>query len=104
MGDKINSACLSTEDRGFVSYEQPICELKTDAWTAILPFNLSRIPKKGQRLRITNWHHGIPVKIEARHKEERIWIWETIFERSELPEGFHCLAGCGTYRHSSENG
>jgi hypothetical protein len=110
LGDKIDPACLSVEDdRVFVSFQNMQIRTATQrfwrcyhdgVWVASLPFELSKIPRKGQRLRITNWHHGMPVKIEMYHKKDK--NWETLFERNELPEGLHCLADCAS-KHSMRN-
>jgi len=101
MGNKINPACLSVEDnRVFVSFEDGILRTATrkfwrtyhtGAWCVQLGDKLSKMPRKGQQLRVTNWHHGVPVKIEAKY----MGIWKTIFERKELPDNLHCLAHCG---------
>lgn len=100
MGEKINSACLSVDsERVFVSFVDGVLrtatrcfyrQYKDSMWACTLEGTLSEMPKKGQRLRITNWHHGLPVKIEIKEGK----TWETIYERDELPEGIHCLANC----------
>jgi len=102
MGDKINSACLSIEDdRVFVSFKDGVLRTatgkfwrtyRTGMFVVKLESGLSKVPRRAQQLRITNWHHKMPVKIEAKGKG----IWETIFERSELPDNIHCLANCGS--------
>ncbi len=97
----INSACLSVHsDRVFVGFEEGVFKTATsgfyrrhwgEIWCCELSDNLfSNIPKRGQGIRITNWHGAVPVKIEMKNKRG----WTTIFQRDELPEGLACLAGC----------
>ena len=100
MGEKIHPECLSVdEDSVFVNFtdgaigtasKEYYRRWKDSSVVARLLKPLSFIPAPGQRLRKTNFHFGLPVKIEARVEKH----WQTIYEIDELPEGFTCLAGC----------
>ncbi len=101
MSEKIHTECLSVDnDRVFVSYADGVIRTATkefyrrykdSIWAAKLfkPLAFGSLTP-GQRLRVTNWHGGLPVKIEAKVKRH----WEIIYEIDELPEGITCLAGC----------
>ncbi len=97
----IDPVCLSVDsDRVFVGFEGGVFKTATrdfyrryrsDVWRCGLSAELfSRIPKRGQGIRITNWHNAVPVKIEIKNRRG----WETIFQRDELPGELTCLAGC----------
>jgi len=100
MGEEINPKCLSiNNDLVFVSYRDGVIRtaskdfyrrFKDSSMVAKLVKPLSAIPTTGQKIRITNWHNGLPVKIEAFIGKHR----ETIYEIDELPDGLTCLAGC----------
>lgn len=99
MGEKIKKECLSEPiTRVFVSYDGKILRTAShefwrkyhdSSWVVALPDAIAlNYLKTGQTLRITNWHGGMPVKIEVREEGR----WRLIFERNELPEGLKCLA------------
>jgi len=100
MGEKIKKECLSKPiTRVFVSYNGKVLrtaerefwrKYHDSCWVVALPDAIALNDLKiGQTLRITNWHDGMPVKIEVREEDGR---WRLIFERDELPEGLKCLA------------
>lgn len=102
MREKIHTECLNAiDDRVFVSYDPESREIRTATkeflrrykshiWVVKLLQPLFPVPRRGQRLRFTMWHHSFPVKIEAKVKSD----WETIYELDDLPYGHKCLAGC----------
>jgi hypothetical protein len=99
--EEIHTECLDVTDRVFVSYDPAKMEIRTATkhfwrryeshiWVARLIQPLISVPKPGSTIRVTDWHGGLPVKIEA----EGEGPWEVIYEIDRLPPGLHCLAGC----------
>ena len=99
MGDQINQLCLHVnEKRVFVSYENGVLRTANSdyyhrynrsSYRLDLDTPPSYIPFPGQPLRITSWHQSMPVKIEMLTTHG----WRIIFEKTELPDGLHCLCG-----------